>query len=138
MGSPAPSMSGTWNPAGPGGYGGPTDADAHRHRWMVPVAMLVVLTVVVIGFLLWLSFFGPVHAGGYYLRGWFFFPFGFLFLLFVLFFGVRIAFWSYRWGDGGRRSRRYGPSAILRARYARGEITRDQFLQMQRDLDDSR
>jgi len=96
------------------------------------------LAFLLAGFVLWAAFLGPVHPGGYGGRGWFFFPFGFLFLLLVLFLGVRVAFWSARWGAGGPRGRRYGATAILRARYARGEITRDQFLQMQRDLDEFR
>jgi putative membrane protein len=68
-----------------------------------------------------------------------FFPFGFgwIFFLFFLF------FWGFRWWGGGgwgwygRPYWRYGDDAhaILRTRYARGEITREQFEQMMRDLE---
>jgi putative membrane protein len=75
---------------------------------------------------------------GTYPRPGFFFPFGLLFLLFIVFFVVRVVFWSARWGGGSGQRGRGGPRAILRARYARGEITREQFQQMMRDLNDSR
>jgi len=70
-----------------------------------------------------------------------FFPFGFgwIFFLFFLF------FWGFRWWGGwGWYGRPYGrpywryqddAHAILRTRYARGEITKDQFEQMMRDLE---
>ncbi len=65
----------------------------------------------------------------------FFAPFGLLLVLFVVFFVVRIAWWS----SWRRRPPRgpFGPDAreILRRRYARGELTSAQFEQMNRDLD---
>jgi putative membrane protein len=66
---------------------------------------------------------------------WGFFPFGFIFFLIFIFFIFRVAFWG--WGGGwGRGYYRYGDAReILRQRYARGEITKDQFDQMMRDLD---
>jgi len=71
-----------------------------------------------------------------------FFPFGFGWIFFLLFF---LFFWGMRWWGGwgwgwygrGGHSWRYGDDAhaILRTRYARGEITKDQFDQMMRDLE---
>ena len=69
-----------------------------------------------------------------------FFPFGWLwglFFIFIAFWLVRLLFLPWRWGwHYGRRYWRYGDSAyyILRERYARGEITREQFEEMMRDL----
>lgn len=78
---------------------------------------------------------------GYYPFAWGFFPFGFFFAFFwiiAIFWILRWIFRPWRWGY----SRRYwgywgyGDRAyyILRERYARGEITKDQFDQMMREL----
>ena len=70
-----------------------------------------------------------------YYGGWFFFPFGFLFFLFIIFLVGRLIFWP--WGWGWRRGYWYHhdeAGEILRQRYARGELTKEQFDQMMRDL----
>lgn len=69
--------------------------------------------------------------------GWWFFPFGSIFFIIFVFFVFRFVFWG--WGGWGWR-RGYGYSygdarEILRQRYAKGEITKDQFDQMMRDLE---
>jgi putative membrane protein len=68
--------------------------------------------------------------------------FGFFLLILCAFFIVRVLFWSsrasryprrYRSGPGGA----YGPNRpmqVARMRYARGEITREQFEQIAQDL----
>ena len=65
-----------------------------------------------------------------------------LFFLFVIFGFLRWAFWGWRWHYrggymGGYRYWRHrdGSYYILRERYARGEITKEQYDQMMRDLD---
>lgn len=68
-----------------------------------------------------------------------FFPFGGLFAIFwifAIFFVVRWLFFPWRWG-GYRRYWHYQDESyyILRQRYARGEITKEQFDQMMRDLE---
>jgi len=83
----------------------------------------------------------PFFFGGPYPRFFFFFPFGFIFFLLLIFFVARLFFWGAWWGwRGGRRYRGYyyGGDAkeILRQRYARGEITKEQFDQMNRDLNE--
>ncbi len=65
-----------------------------------------------------------------------------LFVGFFLIFGLlRFAFWGPRWWGGYYRRYGYGPYGrendayhILRERYARGEITKDQYDAMMRDL----
>jgi putative membrane protein len=67
----------------------------------------------------------------------FFFPFGILFFFLAIFVIVRLVFWrSWGWGYWGRRAY-YGMDSkeILKRRYARGEITKDQFEQMLRDIE---
>jgi uncharacterized membrane protein len=63
----------------------------------------------------------------------FFFPFGFLIFFFAIFFVVRVLFWGFGWGWRGQGY--YGDATeILKQRYARGDISKDQFDQMMRDL----
>jgi len=65
-----------------------------------------------------------------------------LFILIVVFFMVRVAFWSTRASRYGRRNNSdssggYGPNRpamVARMRYARGEITREQYDQIMKDL----
>jgi putative membrane protein len=63
------------------------------------------------------------------------FPFFFgLFWIFITFMAVRWLFWPGWWGRR-RYWRSYDDSYyILRQRYARGEITKEQYDQMMRDL----
>ena len=85
--------------------------------------------------------FRPAFAG-YYPFAYGFFPFGLFFgffWIFSIFWFVRWLFFPWRWGysrrywgwGGGYGDRAY---YILRERYARGEITKDQYDQMVRDL----
>ena len=98
--------------------------------WGILSLIAVVTTVAAVSWL----FFRPV---GYYPYSFGFFPFGFFgfFWIFAVFWFIRWAFWPWR-GYGPRRYWRYGDQAyyILRERYARGEITKEQFDQMTRDL----
>ncbi len=88
-------------------------------------------------------FYGPMTGMyGYYPHSFFFFPFGFLIFFFVIFFVARGLFWGWGWGWRGGYSRGYwhnrgyygDATEILKQRYAKGEITKDQFDQMMRDL----
>ena len=74
---------------------------------------------------------------GYPVFGWwFFFPFGIFFIFFILFFVSRLVFWPLGWGWRRRYWYGYGnANEILRRRYARGEITKEQFDQMTKDLE---
>jgi len=109
-------------------------------RWL-PVVIGVVLAGVAAFLLLLLLFpsaFGvpsPSYPDRFGLFGGFFLLF---FVLIIVFFIVRVAFWSTR---ASRYGRRYGgnpgmnrPVAIARMRYARGEITREQYEQIMKDL----
>ena len=120
-----------------------TYGEQHRRRgnpfaW----AVLAVVLVAVIAFFALLAIHGYPSAppGNYYgypfLGWWFFFPFGIFFLFIVLFFVSRLLFWPMGWGWRRRYWYGYGDAnEILRQRYARGEITKDQYEQMKRDLE---
>ena len=90
-----------------------------------------------------LIFYRPALIGTYPF-GWGFFPFGFFWAFFwiiAVFWILRWIFWPWRWGYSRRYwGDGYGDRAyyILRERYARGEITKDQFDQMMRDLQQPR
>ena len=75
----------------------------------------------------------PYHDGRFFL---FFFPFGILLFFLIVFAIARLIFRP--WGGGYRRAywRHHSEAAeIVKARYARGEITKEQFDQMMRDLE---
>jgi putative membrane protein len=110
----------------------------HAGHW-IRLGFLVVFAVFVAAMIYYMFTYGAtaMPAGSVY---WF--PFGWLWIFFgfFLFFGLlRFAFWGPRWGyyrhygygNYGRENEAYH---ILRERYARGEITKDQYDAMMRDL----
>ena len=111
----------------------------HRHfyfGWAIIGFLAIIATITAISWI----FFRPVpYAGPYY-----FFPFGGFFAIFWIigvFFAIRWLFWGGFWGGrwGYYPSRRYWRHydeayAILRERYAKGEITKDQYDEMMRNL----
>ena len=108
-------------------------------------AILAVVLVAIISFFTVLAIRGYPNAtmmtyNGYpAFGGWFFFPFGFIFFFIIVFLVFRFLFWGlWGWGSWGRRRYWYGygdAREILRQRYAKGEITKEQFDQMTRDLE---
>ncbi len=126
-----------------------TTAENRRFRTRSPfgwgvVALIAILAILVVGGLA----FGAVRAAsapaaigypyyGFFPFGFFFFPFGFIFFFFIVFFVFRFLFWGWGWGGRYRWYGHYwgGPAEILKERYARGEITKEQFEQMMRDLE---
>jgi putative membrane protein len=103
-----------------------------RLRWvLVPALVVAALAATAIGASL---YFGVGPAQGY---GWWpWAPFGWFFLIplfFVGFFAVRFFFWGW-WGGGGRYYGGDSATQVLRERFARGEITKEQLEQMRKDL----
>ncbi len=123
------------------------DHDWNRHRrligWGIAGLLLLIGVAIVIGVVV-RAIVGPSGGSGYF--PFFFFPFGFFIFVFFLFFLFRGFLWG--WGGWGWRGYpmygRYGygyhdgAAEILRRRYAGGEITKDQFDQMMRDITQSR
>ena len=113
-------------------------------RWL-PIligGILVGVAALVLLILLYPTSFGlapPTYPYRFGLFGGFFF---FFFVLIVVFFIVRVAFWSTRQSRYGRGYRRPGPGGygpdrpamVARMRYARGEISREQYEQIMQDL----
>jgi putative membrane protein len=108
-------------------------------RWIfVPVLTAVALIAILIGVSAYLyrsasvvTGFFPWYGGSPF--GWFFF----IPVIFLVFFAFRWFFWGGNgWGHWGYYGQ-YSDSAmeILRQRFARGEITKNQFDQMARDLE---
>ncbi len=117
-------------------YRGP--ARRHWTAWVLGVAVAILALVVVLILLGGMGAFGGPRLRGPLFGFWGGFLLLFLFV-WVAFFLVRVAFWSSRrarWAEG--RDRRYGgpgPAVeIVRQRYARGEISREQFDQVMTDL----
>ncbi|MDG6920304.1 MAG: SHOCT domain-containing protein [Nitrososphaerota archaeon] len=112
-------------------------------RWVgwVILALVLVAAVAFFGMMVAYGNRVPMMNFGYPYYGWFFFPLGFVFFVIFAMVIFRLVFWGF--GGGGWRQRyRYGSGygygdarEILRQRYARGEITKDQFEQMMKDLE---
>jgi len=131
----------------PGGYGAPPPS--HRYRWVI-VGVAIVLVIAVALLLLYAFVWGPGPATGGpypYRFGLFGGAFALFFLLLVVFFVVRVVFWATRVGRYPRGGRGWGggpgygpdrPAMVARMRYARGEITREQYDQIMTDLERGR
>ena len=115
-----------------------------RDRDIAVIAGVVVVVVLLFGFpgagMMGFGGFGPGMMGGFY-RGYGYAPWwGIIMLLFwalviggaVILVGRLVRQGNETPRGGGRED---SSVEILRQRYARGEITRDQFDQMRRDLD---
>ena len=107
-----------------------SESDLPRRGVVGTILMLPIGLVVVV--LLVLYFFA--------FRGRGYFPGEILLIFLVVFFGlfvIRTLYWSSRRRRWREQYRANQPIRILRQRYARGEITKDQFDQMIRDLDEA-
>lgn len=110
-----------------------------RMRWGIVVlaGVLISLAVLLLLVALYPASFGISTSDLHY--GYLPF-FGFFFILIVAFFIIRVAFWGARmsrYGQRGGGGGNYGmqrPAAIARLRYARGEISREQYEQIVQDL----
>jgi uncharacterized membrane protein len=114
------------------------DFGTHR-RHLFGWILLGILAALVVGAILIFAvgfWFGFVPLALY--KGFFFFPFGFLIFLLFIFLIFRLAFW----GSGGWGWRRRGyywtdSREILRQRYARGEISKEQLEEGLRAINES-
>lgn len=105
-------------------------------RFLVAVAVFVLISLVVSAFFFTFRSISRVYFPFFWYYP-FFFPFGLIFAFFILFGLLRWLFWPWGWGPR-RRHRGYRDEYhILRVRYARGEITKEQFEQMTRDLNET-
>jgi putative membrane protein len=107
-----------------------------RAWFLVPIiGVMAVIGIAVAAFFLY----RPATVTAYPFYGWWF-PFPWFFIIpaiFLLFFGLRWIFWGgWGWG-GGWYYRSYNDPAleILKERFARGELTKEQFEQMAKDLE---
>jgi uncharacterized membrane protein len=121
-------------PGYPGAYGMPPRRRGGL-RW---IFVGIGVGIVVLGALFLALSYDPVAFG---LRAGWGFPYGGGFFgVFLILWGslmlVRVAFWASRRGrGGGPAGRRFDPAILeARRRYARGEITREQFEQIVSDL----
>jgi uncharacterized membrane protein len=118
----------------------------HRHffAWGIVALVSIVAIFATIGILL--SYYPPAAPAGmvYPYYGFFGFRLLFgLFFIFALFWILRWAFWGWGWGHrraywgGGYGYWRHRDTSyyIIRERYAKGEINKEQYDQMMRDLD---
>jgi putative membrane protein len=103
------------------------------------LSVAAALVIGVVSVAAFLSVRGLVYGPGAWAYWWF--PFGWFAIipaLLLLFFAIRMFFWSalgWGWGGGWYRGARFDPALeVLRERFASGEVTKDQYEQMRRDL----
>lgn len=120
-----------------------SEQESNRIRRIVGWSIIGLIAVIglSIALSLYLAPWRPGEGFGYP----FFFPFHFgwlgaVFLIFIVFLVARWFLWPWR-GGGGRggyysypQQQRPDAASIVRERYAKGEITKEQFEQMLRDL----
>lgn len=104
-------------------------------RWLlVPILAIATIIAILIGLGLYFASKGisPVAVPFY----WFpfpFFPLIFIPIIILIFFGLRFSLWGCLWGRGWSY---YDPAFMaLRERFARGEITKDQYEEIARSLE---
>jgi putative membrane protein len=120
-----------------------SEQESNRIRRIVGWGIIGLIAV--IGLLIALSlYFAPLRPGGFHYH--FFFPFHFgwlgpIFLILIVFLIARWFFWPWRerGGEGASyylypKQQRPDAESIVKERYAKGEITKEQFEQMLRDL----
>jgi putative membrane protein len=111
------------------------------------VGWSIIGLIAAIGLSIALSFYFVSRPEGGFFQYPFFFPFHFSWLgvFFLIFLAFLVARWLFFWpwrerggGEGGyhsgRQQQRPDAASIVKERYAKGEITREQFEQMLRDL----
>jgi putative membrane protein len=120
-----------------GNYGGPQFRGGGAFRWVIAGLLLVAVVALVTALVTRGYPYSPsMPYYGYPYSGWFFFPFGFFFIFIIIFAVSRLFFWPWGWGWRRGYGYHYGDAReILRQRYARGEISKDQYDQMMKDLE---
>ena len=116
-----------------------SNQESNRIRRIVGWGIIGLIAVIGISIAVSL-YFTPWRPGGFFHYPFFFpFHFGWLGAILLVFIVFWIARWFFRpWKGGGYYSypqqQRPDAASIVRERYAKGEITREQFEQMMRDL----
>jgi len=101
--------------------------------------LLLLLAILVVP-LVYFGWFAIHGVYPYFPRPYFFFPLGIIVFFVLIFVGFRVLFWGWGWGAwrrgyyGGYGYYRGSSLEILDERYARGEITKEQYDQMKRDI----
>ncbi len=111
------------------------------HRYMFAWGIIALIAIVAIFATIGLALYYIPRPAGSVNPYYGFFPFRLffgIFFIFAIFWFLRWAFWGRRWhyrGGYGYWRHRDGSYYILRERYARGEITKEQYGQMTKDLE---
>src|SRR5712664_3872155 len=108
-----------------------------RHFFVWGIFALVAVIVASVAVSAFLFATRPAPVAGMYYPFFFPFPLFFIFGIFAFFWNARWLIFPWRWGWGYRgRYWEYQDQSysIIRERYAKGEITKEQFEQMMRDL----
>lgn len=116
-----------------------SEQESNRIRRIVGWAIIGLIAVIGVSIVVSSFYFAPRPLGAFFYP--FFFPFHFgwlggIFLIFMIFWIVGWFFWPWRRGYySSYRSQHGNAESILKERYAKGEITKEQFEQMMHDLE---
>lgn len=116
-----------------------TDCVPPSRFWIIPVAIVGTLFAVAVVILLlgWTGVILLPPFGGTYPPFWLVFPLGFVLVWVVVILGIRPWRWRNSWGWGREWLPLPDPGSVVRVRFARGEITKEQMTNLLRDLDET-
>jgi uncharacterized membrane protein len=115
------------------------DCGSRSRFWVIPAAILGALIAVGVGFLIlaWVGLIARPTFGGPYPAFWLLFPLGFVLFWFVVIAVVRPWRWQSGWGRGREWASFLDAGEVVRVRFARGEISKEQMTGLLRDLNET-
>jgi uncharacterized membrane protein len=114
--------------------------DHYEHRWfarMLFMFVMVIAVILLVGAVLFFASTSSTHFSAFNFGwNWIWNVFWILLILWIIWMIVRSLFgWSWH---GGMRHGQGSAKRLARRRYARGEISRKEYLQIIKDLDDTK
>jgi putative membrane protein len=110
----------------------------NKERDLIPLVAIVAVLIVILPVLMWALW--SVWGGGYYMHGmmgygWWFMPLIPVMFLLLLVLGAYFLLKEFTSGERAVSSQSNRALELLKERYARGELTREEYLKMKEELE---